>query len=78
MYRDRYPMRESPAKYPTDGPVAFATHDKLLASSQLTLIASNDVATSMMDGPGGSADTEDGPPRPAAWPSLDRRPHGDR
>ena len=57
MSRDRYPMRESPAEHPTDGPVASATHSTRIPAS--TLIASNDVATSMMDGPGGSADTQD-------------------
>jgi hypothetical protein len=66
---------------PHGWPFAFATHStrscKLIPAS--TLIASNDVGTSMMDGPGGSADTQDVTYEgAAAWPSLQRRPHGDR
>jgi arginine/lysine/ornithine decarboxylase len=69
--------RES-RRTPHECPFAFATHSTSSIPTS-TLIASNDVGTSMMDGPGGSADTQDVTHEAAAaWPSLQRRPHGDR
>jgi arginine decarboxylase len=93
LYRNRFAMREDPAKHPKDGPTVFATHSthKLLAALSQTswihirdgkgaidhgrfneayctqastsplylLIASNDVAAAMMDGPGGHALTQE-------------------
>ena len=69
--------RES-RRTPHECPFAFAAHSTSSIPAS-TLIASNHVGTPMMDGPDGSADTRDVTHEAAAaWPSLQRRPHGDR